>query len=131
MISSIAATTRLAVAAQTPPTNAPAGPVDQVTIGKMQKKAERLHAAGDMLGMGMFFGMPVYAFPSFMLAQALYPALGTVGQVGTCLLAAGGLLGSSLYCTHKGNEVRAQAEELNKQIPNAQPLDWSWAVRNH
>lgn len=108
---------------------------DRVTLSKVEelhKRAERLHGAGDTLGLFSMFGMIAYV-PAICVATSLLfpnagPALGPI-QIGSGLLTAGGIIGTSVYVTKKGNQLRAQAEALNKQLPSPTHLDWGWAVR--
>lgn len=115
------------------PDASPAGSSDVATLTArvevLHKRAERLHGAADAIGLFTFFGMPVYAIPCFMVANALFPGAGEAGAVLAGVMGAGACVGASLYVNKKGNDVRHEAEAINKQIPGAQPLDWSWSGR--
>lgn len=113
-------------AATTPTTS-----VDTCDIGakvvQLQKRAEKLHGLGDGLGIATLFGAPLYV-PAAMGLSSLVGMDGMGGAMLFSLGIAGGIVAASMHVSYKANEVRAEAEALNKANGAPSELHWNWAL---
>jgi hypothetical protein len=109
------------------PAPAPTDAVERILV--LQKRATRLHTAGDMVALVATVGMPGWAFPTLFVAGALMPGMGQLGAFVAVGGVFAGLIGGSVLLTRKGNDVRRQAEALNRQSGCNADLHWHWAMR--
>ena len=82
-------------------------------INQLEAKADKFRNIGDGIGVTMFVGFPLWAFPACMLAGSL--GFGEVGTFATMAAVGGGLIAASVYAGRVGDDYRQQAQALRDQ----------------